>query len=358
MGNDQLLEYVLEGRQSPSLCHWVGSSRRFASFVDKYRDKIRGKIRDAVKNEICNRHSVDDVIFELYVAYLVLQCNIFTDVVYESKYTIGNERSPDFAVTYDSRVTFNMEVKRIRESPNEVALAEWKQEVRHCVSTIPSSLAISVRVVRDFLCCEPTKCSEWLNYLRSKTPDIVAFVGAANAIHEDRGDIMAGEDGEPQSVPGFEGAIEVVFRKPSRKLSCTLDWYGGDFPVFNTQREYRKFGDVLASSLGQMVPGMVNVLVIGTNSNTHGSFGLGRALIELAGRVYCGDDDFFRHKGFCGVKGFLAKTRRLSGILFRSAWVPVSGQRADEPTTLWCNCDAEHGSLLPSEIAEALEAIG
>ena len=118
--------------------------------------------------------------------------------------------------------------------------------------------------------------------MQKETTNIIEYIERMNTLHEEGGDILPGGGGQPHPVPGFEGEIELVFRRPPQKSSSTLDWYGGEFPVFNTQLEYRKFGDKIPDGLGQMIPGMVNVLVIGTSSNTHGYFDFSEALRNLA----------------------------------------------------------------------------
>jgi hypothetical protein len=354
MKNNQLLEYIFgQGNLfSPAFSHWIESSERFKSFAQRYKDKIRKKVTEAQKGQGNKEEALKDVLYELQTAYLMLRCDQFTGVDYE-KYGTGKQRSPDFTVTFETGVIFNVEVKRIREGLPEVRLATWKRQMRSHVSTIPSSLALSVHVLRDRF----DNPVDWLNRLEKETLNTIEYIKATNAIHEEKEDIPVGEAGLPHPVPGFEGEVEIVFRKPPQKSTRTLDWYGGEFPVFNTQREYRKFGDAIVYSLGQMVPDMINVLVISTDSNTHGYFDFGEALKSLAEMIASGEDGFFTQKGFSSIDDFLGQAGKLSGVLFRSAWVPLHGNGVDEFDTLWHNTEADRSSLLPPEIGRALEAM-
>ena len=118
-----------------------------------------------------------------------------------------------------------------------------------------------------------------------------------------------------------------------------------------THREYRKFGDEICDPehLGQMRPGMINVLAIATDGGAHDVFDLGKAIASLRALAAQGNESFFINKGFSGVTDFLTQIRRLSGVLFRSAWVEVNYAS----NILWNNDAAE--CLLPKDIGEALK---
>lgn len=349
MDSEQLLEYVF-GRgdlYSPSFSVWIRSSERFKLFVERYKDKIRKKIADAQKDKLHGEDALRDVLYELEMAYLILLCDQFTDVEYE-RYGAGDQRAPDFTVTFETGAVFNVEVKRIRESLPEVRLETWKRVIRDRIVAIPSSLALSIRVLPDRIDDPAT----WLDRLEKETPNIIEYVQEVNAFHQKRQDISADQTGLPHPVPGFEGEIELSFRKPYHKTTHVLDWYGGEFPVFNTGREHKKFGDAITYSLGQLWPCMINVLAISTASNTHGWLDFGSALESLAKLIADDNDDFFAQKGYADANGFLDEARKLSGVLFRSAWVSLPTGEFDERNVVWSNPDAD--LYIPPEIAKAL----
>jgi len=353
MKNDQLLEDVFgKGNfSSPTFSCWIGSSPRFKCFVVEYKDKVRKKVTTAQKGS-SDGEALKDVLHELQVAYLMLRCDQFTKVEYE-KYGTGKEALPDLTVTFETGLPFNVEVKRIREGPQEVLLAKWKENMESHFSDIPSTFGLSVRILPDRF-DDPV---DWLNRLEEETPNIIKYIKERNLIHAEKEDIPVGEDGLPDPVPGFEGEIDVVFRRPPHKLSSTLDWYGLEFPVLNTQREYMKFRDKITGSLRQMRRGEINVLVISTSSNTHRYFDFREALNSLTKQIASGEDSFFNQKGFCGVDDFLHQAGKLSAVLFSSARVPLQRNGFYEFDTLWHNAAADKSSLLPPDIGRALKAM-
>lgn len=110
MLTDELLNYIFDGNPhplTPSLSGWLASSRRFTTFVATFRDKIRKKLRAPQDQE-----SLLDLRLELETAYLLLQEKSL-NVVYEA-HGLREVRSPDFAVSYTTSLTFMVEVTRLR----------------------------------------------------------------------------------------------------------------------------------------------------------------------------------------------------------------------------------------------------
>ena len=110
MLTDELLNYIFDGKThllTSSMASWLASSRRFTAFVENFRDKIRKKLRAPQ-----DRESVLDLRLELETAYLLLQEKSL-NVVYEAQ-GLREVRSPDFAVSYTTSLTFMVEVTRLR----------------------------------------------------------------------------------------------------------------------------------------------------------------------------------------------------------------------------------------------------
>lgn len=111
-----LVEFLFNGQDnllSVELFAWMNASTRFTTFVDTYRDKIRKKMRVTRETE-----SLLDVRGELVVAHRLLGDRRFA-VEYEP-YPSARGRGPDFAVTYRTKLRFNVEVSRMRADENEV----------------------------------------------------------------------------------------------------------------------------------------------------------------------------------------------------------------------------------------------
>ena len=129
MSTDDLLTYLFDGQPHllfQPMAAWLVSSRRFATFVTTFQDKIRKKLRITQDQE-----SLLDLQLELETAFLLLQERALS-VGYEPELSKGI-RSPDFAVTFTTSLTFMLEVTRVQADPkNTVDL--------QLASTIPSKL--------------------------------------------------------------------------------------------------------------------------------------------------------------------------------------------------------------------------
>jgi hypothetical protein len=110
MLTDELLTYLFDGRSHPltaPMATWLTSSRRFTAFVNSHHTKIRKKLRNVQESE-----SLRDLQLELETAYLLLRERSLS-VAYEPQHPeLG--RSPDFAVTFTTSLTFMVEVTRLR----------------------------------------------------------------------------------------------------------------------------------------------------------------------------------------------------------------------------------------------------
>jgi hypothetical protein len=107
---DELMTYLFDGRAhllSKEVRMWLASSRRFTAFVTTFRDKIRKKLRVTQDQE-----TLQDLRLELETAYLLLQERSLS-MAYESDQS-GHGRSPDFAVSFTTSMTFMVEVTRLR----------------------------------------------------------------------------------------------------------------------------------------------------------------------------------------------------------------------------------------------------
>ena len=107
---DELLTYFFDGQPhllAEPVKNWLSSSRRFAAFADSFRNKIRKKLRVTRAPE-----TLFDLRLELETAYLLLRERSLS-LVYEPEHP-SRGRSPDFAVTYTTSLTFMVEVTRLR----------------------------------------------------------------------------------------------------------------------------------------------------------------------------------------------------------------------------------------------------
>ena len=110
---DELLNSLFDGNPhllAESMAAWLSSSRRFTNFVKTHHTKIRKKIRTTQEPE-----TLRDLQLELETAYLLLREKSLS-LAYEPQHPeLG--RSPDFAVTFTTSLTFMVEVTRMRGIP-------------------------------------------------------------------------------------------------------------------------------------------------------------------------------------------------------------------------------------------------
>ncbi len=117
---DDLLSYLFDGQPhvlAQPMAAWLASSRRFASFAATFRDKIRKKFRTTQ-----DQKSLLDLRVELETAYLLLRERSL-GLVYEPEQSKGI-RSPDFAVTFTTSLTFMVEVTRVQAEQKSEAAAQ------------------------------------------------------------------------------------------------------------------------------------------------------------------------------------------------------------------------------------------
>jgi hypothetical protein len=174
---------------------------------------------------------------------------------------------------------------------------------------------------------------------------------------------------EPESALDLRGELEVAYCLLSdRRLAVAYEPYasakrrGPDFAVtyranlvFNIEvarmrmeesdlpRKEERFLRILLYKLGQMQPGMPNLLVIHTRKELARSINLGRLMQEIKTRVEGKDPSFYDISHYTSPAAFYKDFLRLSGILLWAA--PPEAQ-------LWVNKQAR-----PALAAEVLRLV-
>jgi hypothetical protein len=90
-----------------SLSAWAADSARYAEFLASYRDKIRKKLRVTKDHE-----AIEDLGLELQIPRWFLRDRRFT-LVYEP-YAAGKTRGADYAITFRTNFSFNLESTNVR----------------------------------------------------------------------------------------------------------------------------------------------------------------------------------------------------------------------------------------------------
>lgn len=337
---EKLIVYVCNGRKDSlykAITYWIKSNTRFAGFVKKYKDKIRKKLRSAKNNDV-----LEDIKSELEMACLLLKNEHF-NVEYE-KY-IRSGKCPDFTVSINSGATFNLEVARIRKTSPEACFEAWCNNISEQIRTIPSNVGVSFNYSLDSV---PSIIKE----LESSKPETIQFI--RDSIKEADGTLLSGKECS-YYIPGFKDAIRLNITKPLKKTNQNkTSYYGGLFPIFFTNREYRKIGDIVCAKLAQMLPNCINILAISSNTNTHDATDCEDALNELYKLALNGNDEFFTNKKdfHRNTSNFISQAKRLSGVLFRSTWINSKFQYRN---VLWCNQKA--ALKIPKPVVQYLQSM-
>lgn len=340
MNKQQIIDYIIEVDNktiSKAMNYWLDSCDRFNDFTFKYRDKIRRKVRGAKTDE-----DLEDVRFELEIPWLFLSDERF-DIEYE-KFGDLTKRAPDFTVCFKGTTEFNIEVKRIREGSLGSSYEDLISEIAEEIRKIPSSLGFSL----DVTSLDNETCI--VKRMKTKKNEIITFIKATILAEEKK---IAYDTRREYRLKGFEKEIILLLSRPSGKVSTDhTSYHGGSFPIFYTDKESYKFSDTIFYKLGQMIPDMINLIVITTNSSTHEPEDLLDCIYSINKLIEREDEDFFIRKGFSGIQDFLQQSSNLSGILFKTTWTDAEKNF----NLLWCNEQAAH--KIPVNIKEYLKVMG
>lgn len=309
MTTEAIWTWILDPSDPVFLRHlrdWCDRSNRFRAFCVRYRSKIRKKWRTAATHE-----DKRDLFSELEVACLL--CETGNDVEYE-KYGASPTRSPDLTVLSSEETVANFEVCRIRETSRMSDFWRWQDTVGERVKqlNLPLYIQLNWDDLRDPM--------EVFDGLRE------AFDGAIEDIVSDvrrlANDISPGEERTwPLTSLSDVMSVTVIGKRES---SATASYWPGIFPVIYTQKEYRKFGDVILAKLGQMRPGEPNTIVVHITSTTHEKIDV----VEGIRNLINAPETFFEQRGEVRNRSdFIDKLRHLSAVVVRSSWTSPERSR-------------------------------
>ncbi len=282
----------------------------FQAFFAAHRTKVVSKLRSTDDPD-----ELGDRLAELEFAYCAAaDCQV--RLRYEP-YGLG-ESEPDFQVEYESALPFVVEVKRIRPSETSSKLRRCLDTIMTALKEVPSKMGVEI-VAEEF-----DETVDFVNRLAGDLPGVVAV--CVELLHQ-----AASDTNPPPSqkipVPGFEQQLHLsISLLPNSWMGTGTANFGTPAPIPYNQREYRKFGDLVAGCLRQLKDGQHNVLAIKIDSDTHEKLELGFAISQLLELVKSSDDQFFRKKGFVAAADFLVQFAKLSGVAARSIWGPLAYQ--------------------------------
>ena len=115
----------------------------------------------------------------------------------------------------------------------------------------------------------------------------------------------------------------------------------------SAQQEFVKLANTVCQKIGQLAPGMINLLVLSYEHDRVDGFDGPTALVDLRRLAEQKDDAFFARRGLADARDFLKQFQRLSAALFR-----IHQQAGDIESALWLNANAKH--RLPDDLRNAL----
>jgi hypothetical protein len=194
---DDLLAYLFDGGANQLLQPmgtWLASSRRFAAFAATFRDKIRKKIRTTQ-----DQKGLQDLQVELETAYLLLRERALS-VAYEPAHSKGI-RSPDFAVTFTTSLTFMVEVTRVQADLKNIPGDSRGQPPASRPGTMPALTPLGTRLADAVL----TKLGQ---LLPQRGNVLLIAIGAAHLMPDDIRNTMLNiqqrvERNDPSVLEGY-----------------------------------------------------------------------------------------------------------------------------------------------------------
>jgi hypothetical protein len=318
---------------------WMDHRPAFQRFVLAHAAAIRKKLLQAVDPE-----DRSDVLAELEFAYRGLQQPGW-EFDYQPPGT-GRVRTADYRVRIGGIEAFNLEVKRVREGKETLALQTFVQDILVALKAIPTGCGVSIHTPAQ------SDTDGFVDRLEEAKKRVIR--SCVETAREQTQGLSAGD------------TVEVLISDfDSDDLRITLERLGhrpADFPTVNlggvmaipyTQRESFKFTDIICGAVGQLRDGMPNVLAVRVQSCTHENVEFDHAVAALGRLASSQGDDYFRRKGFDDAADYHRQLLRLSVAVVVNDW--TSADPGQQQNHVWRNPEA--AVPLAVEIIEALRVL-
>jgi hypothetical protein len=145
---------------------------------------------------------------------------------------------------------------------------------------------------------------------------------------------------------------QLIFNVEVTRMRRSMRENDDEPPLFDPQAEGRRLADIVGSKLGQMLPGIMNLLVIMADQETMCELEVGQVMNQLKQRAEQKEAQLFQRHRFRDTSDFFRYYQRLSAVLLRS-----TGQHdIGKCPILWLNNQTKHP--LPVSICTILQRIG
>lgn len=123
----------------------------------------------------------------------------------------------------------------------------------------------------------------------------------------------------------------------------------GTPPTYDSHQVSGRLMDTICDKLGQMRPGMINVLLVVTDNDFFATLDLDETLVQLKARAERKEESLFGRYRYANTADFFKYYLRLSGLLVR----PIDPQNGTDQSRLWINNQAKHS--LPRPVQKILK---
>lgn len=318
--------------------NWIANRPDFGLFVSEHKATIEKKLRNAMSTE-----DRLDVLAELEFAYRGIGQPGWR-FKYEP-YGTGKARSPDYQVSIGYSYTFNMEVKRVREGIQTLALHNFIGDVLTALSEVPTGCGAIINIL------DMDDVEGFIQRLVAAKPRVIESCVKAALEQTPR---LADNDSVDVPLLGFDSdelRIQLV-RMGHRPADYPTRYLAGGLSIPYTQRESFIFTDIICGALGQLRDGVPNVLAVRVQSCTHESIEFDYAISAIESRARAGEHEFFQKKGIADASQYLNLRRRLSAAVVVADWTSTPGYVNNH---VWINTDA--AIPLADQIIESLRGM-
>jgi hypothetical protein len=325
---EEILSSLMSNERLSLACRtvlrWAEVSTGFRRFLEKYADKIRKKLKNAAEE---SDEKVRDVLVELACVYRLARTDVFLPE-YEP-YASEKTGNPDVRCCSERFPPFNLEIKRIREAKG---LTDFKKSMNNIIQQLcqtKSSLGFLISLIdmersQDL----PQRLSQALSSVISQCLALV--VKCERELPSDA------EVSYP--IEGFQDSLTITMHKiPGKSSDSPTVNLGCLYSLPYTEHEWRKFADKILYCLQscQVREGMINMLMIVSDSDTHEPEDLRKAIDEVWASTQGVDDRSVRGQCSEDACAFHQKLPLLSCILLVTRWSAL-----DQPmggSYLWGN---------------------